>query len=623
MRLFSAATLKAAKQTGESAPWAAAAWQSMQWRVDAWHRSPGSIPSEAGGWIHNYVCDEHWLPLIYEGESPERHVCPAGHVYSGEEYEAAWRVWRHRQISDLSREAALTWAVLGSEVGRQTAVAILNQYADFYIGFDAESNAEAWMLNGHAFNQALTEALWAMPLIHAYDLVVGSLNDAQRERLVRDLWQPLTAVMTRAQDALIARERIDSNYMAWLNVTLGSLGFMLQDEALIERAIDAPAGFISRLNTVILADGFEFECTPYYHNFVLLADLMLAEAACANGVDLYAVSGSGGQTLTGMGCALTKMTWPDGSMIDAAEGSYWQNSIYDSELCQVFEMLHGRAPDPVFAWALQSAYERQDAVRDNWAALLYGRDDVATAVVPPPAHSLLDASGFAVLRSQKKLAAMVAFGPYHTDHHQYDRLSMAVWPFSRDAGSPLYGLSTRRAWYPHSYAHNTLIVDGQTHADCGGELLSWNGRGVSAAVSEAYPDVQIERTVEMEDGVLHDEIVVQAREPHTYDWVFHLDGELAGFDASDPLTGPLAEDGPAAFIQLRAQKQIDDSVSFEIEYDAIAYRLTLRGERPFILLLGTAPGTSRHPQQRRHVLIGRSKSTRQRYQLTIAQNQHD
>ncbi len=92
---------------------------------------------------------------------------------------------------------------------------------------------------------------------------------------------------------------------------------------------------------------------------------------------------------------------------------------------------------------------------------------------------------------------MVPFGPYRGQHHQYDRLSLTVWPFSRDAGSPLYGLPARKAWYPHSYAHNTLVVDGQSHADCGGELLDWNGRCLSVAAPDAYPGVRFERTIEI------------------------------------------------------------------------------------------------------------------------------
>ncbi len=62
-----------------------------------------------------------------------------------------------------------------------------------------------------------------------------------------------------------------------------------------------------------------------------------------------------------MGRAFAQLAWPDGSIPDLAEGSYWQDSIYDPEICQAFEILHAAQPEQIFAWTLRSAYERQGA----------------------------------------------------------------------------------------------------------------------------------------------------------------------------------------------------------------------------------------------------------------------
>lgn len=628
MRLFSEATIEQAKEKIESTQWAKAGWQTVQTRVAMWQEQLAQIPAEAGGWIHNYICPQHWHPLIFDGNLPDQHGCPEGHVCTGEKFDAAWRVWRHRQLADWAREAALAFVVLDLEAGREMARSILTQYADFYTQFDGQSDAESWMLKGHAFNQALTEALWAIPLIHAYDLVADSLSDGERKRFADELWAPLTTVMTRAQDKLIAQNNIKSNYMAWLNVTLGCLGFTLNDSSLIARAIQPPAGFIAHLDKAIFADGLEFECTPYYHNFVLLANLILAEAAKANKIDLYAISGAEGQTLASMGSAFAELAWPDGSIPDIGEGSYWQDSIYDPEVCQSFEILHAasqssikKQPEKQFAWTLQTAYERQGVARDNWAALLYGRDDVETAVAPQPCHTVLEESGIAVLRSHKnqKLAVMVPFASYRRHHHQYDRLSLAIWPFSRDAGSPLYGLPVRKDWYSHSYAHNTLVVDEQSHAPCGGELLAWDGQRLSLAAPDAYPDTDFTRTIEMKDGTIFDELVVQSNDTHTFDWLLHLDGDIVLPPDLEPLSGPLTTTGAGTYIDLLGQTPMIEYVSIDIDYESKLYQLTLRGEQPFTLLLGMAPGTSRQPQQPRHVLIARTVGTEQRYRAIITQ----
>lgn len=619
MRLFSTDSIEFAKQKITTSPWAKAGWDAMQARVANWHSQSVEIPAEAGGWIHNYVCSEHWLPLSYDGDSPTAHVCPAGHICTGEKLDAAWRVWRHRQLTDLAREAGLTFVVLGDEAGRETAVSILTQYADFYTRFDGLSDAEPWMLKGHAFNQALTEALWAVPLIHAYDLIADSLDEAEKARFEQDLWSPLTAVMTTAQDKLLAKDFIESNYMAWFNVTLGCLGFALADQVLIDRAIQPPAGFVAHLDKAIFADGMEFEGTPYYHNFVLLADLILAEAAHANGIDLYAVSGSDGQSLASMGRALAQLAWPDGSLPDLGEGSYWQDSIYTIELIQAFELLSSRQPNALFEATLHNTYILAGKARNNWAALLYGRDFEKTAVSHPTEPTLLKQSGIARLQTNSDLAAMVHFGPFRGHHHQFDRLSVAVWPFSRDAGSPLYALPERKTWYLHSYAHNTLVVDGQSHAECGGELLAWNGRLLKVSAPQAYPDVTFERTIEVLEKNLLDELLVESDTPHTFDWVFHIDGNLKTMHKWHTHSAPLATNGPAAYIELHACKEVRNDISFTIQHNSASYQLKVEGKRPFTLYLGTAPGTTQQPQQRRHVLIGRTVGTAQRYRTTISQ----
>ena len=124
MHLFSKRTIQQAKLNNLAASWAQEGWQALTDRVLAWHRHPQPIPVEAGGWIHNYICPEHWLPLEYDGQMPQTHICPAGHACQGEKYDAAWRVWRHRQLSDLAREAALAFVVLDLPEGRETAVSV-------------------------------------------------------------------------------------------------------------------------------------------------------------------------------------------------------------------------------------------------------------------------------------------------------------------------------------------------------------------------------------------------------------------------------------------------------------------------------------------------------------------
>ncbi|MEM8857185.1 MAG: heparinase II/III family protein [Chloroflexota bacterium] len=622
MYCLKSATIQQAKQKADSAPWAQAAWQLIETAAKDFLESGQTVPHEAGGWIHNYICQETWLPILFDGSTPGVHRSPAGNLVEGEKMDAAWRVWRHREITDLARDAGFAYQVSGSEICREVVVSILEQYADFYSKFDGLSDAEPWMLKGHAFNQALTEGLWAVPLIQAYDCVADTLTAVQKGSICAKLWGPLQRVMEQAQDKLIAKREPHHNYMAWINCCLGLMGFALQNQNLIDRAIKAPAGIKMHLETAILPDNMEFEVTPYYHNFVLLANLILAEAADANGFDIHNFVAPQGQSIVGMGLAVASLAWPDGSLPDISEGSYWQDSIYDPELIQVYEILDGQSDNDCFQHVLAAAYARENRPRTNWAALIFGALQpigdwhVSEAT---PTNTFMASSGLAQWRTENKLAALATFGPYTGHHHQADRLSLVVWPFSKDAGSPLYALAARKEWYPHSYAHNTIVVDGQTHANCGGELVSWDGHQLVMSMPDAYPSIKLTRATKAKDNKIFDVLTAEADDEHTFDWLFHVDGEINPSAEITTKNGPLAQDGAAAFIELTGETEVQKTMSFNISSGNDQYDVKLTGEAPFKVLLGTCPGTSRTPTQRRNVIIGRTIGKKQIYSMEIMQ----
>ncbi len=614
--------LQQAKENAQSTPEFMSAWREIESRALTFLESGQTVPHEAGGWIHNYICQEHWMPILFDGSTPGVHRCPAGHLVEGEKMDAAWRVWRHREITDLARDAGFAYQVTGSETCRKFVVSILEQYADFYSKFDGLSDAEPWMLKGHAFNQALTEGLWAVPLIQAFDCVADTLTAVQKGSICANLWGPLQRVMEQAQDKLIAKGDPHHNYMAWINCCLGLMGFALQNQSMIDRAIEAPAGIKMHLGTAILPDNMEFEVTPYYHNFVLLANLILAEAADANGFDIKNFRAPQGQSNLGMGLAVASLAWPDGSLPDISEGSYWQDSIYDPELIQVYEILSGWSEDEQFQHVLAAAYTRENRPRTNWAALMFGSpkpisDRLGSKATPT--NRFMRSSGLAQWRTENKLAALATFGAYTGHHHQADRLSLVVWPFSKDAGSPLYALAARKAWYPHSYAHNTIVVDGQTHANCGGELKNWDGNQLVMSMPDAYPGIKLERATEAKDNKILDVLIAEAPEEHTFDWLFHVDGDVQPSCQMTAKSGPLGQEGAASFINLTGESVDLNTVSFTINNEEDQYQITLSGDSPFNLLMGTCPGTSRTPTQLRTVIIGRTIGKQQRYSAQIEQ----
>lgn len=618
MQLFTQETLNILKRKADSAD-----WQTLLARVDAWCADAVTLPNQSGGWIHNYICPTHWLPLIYDGDMPNVHRCPAGDTCTGAKYDEAWLAWRHRQIADMSREVALAYVVTGDAGYLAEVERVLLHYAAFYAGSAGADSAETWMVKGRVFNQALTEALWAMPLLHAYALVVDDLSWNVKQQIAHDFFYPLAETMTAAQDSLIANDHVESNYMAWFNAVLGCLGYLLNECALVERAIDGEGGFVRHLSVGVLADGMQYEVTPYYHNFVVLAYQYLAEAALTNGRDLYAVRGEKGQSIQSMWRALTMLTLPDGTIADLGDGSYWIDSIYDTELISVYEIAQTYDDAPAVAITLQNAYARNKSGRDNWAALLFGKnessDEGMFQELQFPKHTAtvrtLPESGVAILEASPKLVAVAPFGAYRGSHSHADQLSLQVWPFSNDAGCVLYGSKARREWYQSAYAHNGLVIDEKSH-----EPFGQARHNIEEKQIELW-SADFSRVVRIESEQLVDELTVSAENSHQYDWLFHIDGQLTLENLEAHGHNETVGDFIEVFERVEGVESADlqgGAAHFTVIHNSQTYKLHLTTEKPFDLLLGTAPGNSWNPTDRRRVIIGRTIGTSQTYRMTIS-----
>ncbi len=623
MHLFSNTTLSDLRQQVEADGPKSADWRRLLSRVDAWCLSQPELPNQSGGWIHNYICPTHWLPLVYDGDKPTEHNCPAGDSCVGAVYDEAWLAWRHRQIADMSREVALAYVMTGKADYLAEVERVLLHYAAFYANSVGADSAESWMITARVFNQALTEALWAVPLIHAFDLVADSLTADVRTQIENDFLRPFGETMAKSQEALIEKDNVASNYMAWFNAAMGCLGYALSDSTLIERAIDGAGGFVKHLDVGVLADGMQYEVTPYYHNFVVLAYQILAEAALANGRDLYAVKGEQGQSIQSMWRALTKLTLPDGTIADLGDGSYWIDSVYDRELYEVYEIAVKHDDDAAVADIMRNAYARSGNGRDHWAALLFGHACLAKPVesgIAPTGWGVkvLANAGTAMLTASSKLVGVAPFGAYRGSHSHGDQLSLQVWPFSNDAGCVLYGVTARREWYQDCYAHNTLVIDGLAPRTFQSADHNIDKSCIELISVDAFA-ADVTRTVSAGSARINDELVVSAETSHQFDWVFHVDGTLTP-NGQTVLTSIEEKAGDsAAGQQILLTERADglNSAEFTISHKNQTYTLSLSGDASFDLLLGSAPGTSWNPTERRHVIIGRTIGQAQTYSMTI------
>lgn len=599
--------------------------EAMRERVDQALQLKLDISPEPGGWWHQYVCPEHSLPLIFDLTSPDKHYCPAGDVYEGEEYDAAFRVFTHRYYADLARDTAVLFQVTSESRYLDTTLAILMQYADLYTGYKGNQQSQKWMTAGRVFQQALTEAIWTVPLTQSFALISEKCSAQQYAHIENGLLRPLADVLLSAHHELVFKQdKLKSNYNAWLIAGLGHLGFALNDNELIQVAIEKPGGFADHLNAAILSDNTEYEASPYYHNFVVWAYTLLAEVALAKGINLYEMQGSHGQSIQGMWASLASLMWPDGTIPFLDDGNYWQNSSFDKELCETYEIALHRTEDEHYAWLLDCAYQRQGTPRDSWSALAYAKHDIQnTPQVVMPSSYLPDA-GLAMLRTgePQNLAALLRFGACGAGHKHYDNLGVVFYPFSADAGNPPYGLETRRTWYQQTAAHNTVLVNGQSQHESVGKLISWtsetNRTEVIATANEAYPGVAFSRKIAIQSNQIVDEVNLQTSAHTLFDWLLHLDTPLDFEDIELIPTSELSlyAEGAACLLDVVSHAtNVEQFSAFFIENET-TYRLAISAPSPIDVFMARSPQRGGLDMPRRHTLIVRQTGEQAQFHAT-------
>ena len=616
MLLFSPSDLNRARQRVQQHAWAAEIFSSIRTRADNWVAHPAPVPALAGGWVHDYVCPEHWCALTFDPASPHTHRCPFGETRVGEKLDAAWRVLEHRRIASIARDLALAYTITNARAYAYAARDILVQYAHNYSRYAGGNDARGWMLKGRVFNQSLTEALWAIPIAHAYDLIRATLSPAQDALIADDLLRPIAATLTRAhQDELGYNPR--SNHNAWLIATLGVLGYALGDDALVARALE---GFRAHLATAILPDGFEYEGTPYYHNFVALAYTLLAEAARANGCDLYTARGLAGQSIAAMWSALASLAFADGSIPQINDGAYHLSGPFASEICEVYEIALARTSNPAFAWLLNRNYAHRP--RDVWSALLFAEQDVARVVAPPRESVCLPSVGIAVLRDDTNTQEIcVPFGPHAGSHSHRDRLGVQIFPWSIDPGTPLYGVKARRTWFQQTAAHNVVVVDGQAQSPCVGQLLNWivspDSTRLWLSADAAYPDVRLSRLLTLAQGVFTDSVLLDSESEHVYDWILHLDGACQ-FDSvtMSDTEDRLGDDGAYRFITFSARRNFVTGFQFTLRHADKMFQINLNVNAPFEIFFARSPARADAPSQPRQTIVARVQQHRANFLLT-------
>ncbi len=485
-----------------------------------------------------YACPKHSVELMFEMFKPFEHRCPRDtmEVYKGNPYDMAWAGKYNRFLASHLIWMGLLYNTYGDEKYAAAGKEILMKFANLYLKYPTENTI---LGPAHVFFGTLSESFWGVDMVYGYDLLYNykGFTEADHKELKEKLFYPLAKITQLFPESA-------SNRQLWYNNVSAAVGFLYNDQSLIDFAMKGKYGFEWQLGSAVPESGFWPEWSGYH--FVALRGMIhLAEMGRHNGYDLYnmKIAGRSMKTMFDAPFLVIKPNYEFPRIKDSGGGNILEYAPYyevgysvyrDPQYLALLNLTHlqrgtqlvgetsalGRAPEPVTIFNLVPDFPRH------------------TTDVYPKESINMEGNGFAVLRNgtdTTRRYLYLDYGIMGGEHGHPDRLQMGYYATGRnwivDPLNESYQYPNLQLWYRQSIAHNTLVVD-QTSQ-------TWtNGYGnffgalpalqvASGGTLTAYPGVKLTRTLLQVGEYFVDLFDASAPEKRMYDMPLHSFGTVS------------------------------------------------------------------------------------------------
>jgi hypothetical protein len=482
----------------------------------------------------------------------------------------------HEQHKRNYRALALAgelYRITGEAVYRDYVRDMLLEYAELYpeLGpHPARSNQQY----GRLFWQNLNDAVWLVNAIQGYEPVRGALAEADRAR-IDTLFRQMAEFMSVESSKTFNRIH---NHATWSTAGVGMTGYVLGDRDLVERALlgsakDGKTGFLRQIDLLLSPDGYYAE-GPYYQRYALWPFVVFAEAIDRHDPGQRIFERRDGVLVKAVTTAI-HLTYAGRFM--SFNDAIRDKSLNTEELYQGVAIAYARTRDP----ALLGIAARQGRVAFSPAGEQVARDLAAGKARPFPFGSLALRDGadgtmgaVVLIRrgdAETGQALVVKNTSLGMGHGHFDKLS---WQFydngaqivtdygaarflnipAKDGGKYLHENET---WAKQTIAHNTLVVDEQSHFGANEDVGERHAPrqlhfadspefSVSIAdIDSAYPGVTMTRMMAsamiegLESPVVVDLLRVKADRARQFDLPLHYNGHL--IEVGPKLSQNLAE----------------------------------------------------------------------------------
>ncbi|MYH32232.1 MAG: alginate lyase family protein [Gammaproteobacteria bacterium] len=532
---------------------------------------------------------------------------------------------QHKRNGVAIREAGIVYQLTGDGRYADHARSLLLAYADLYPDLD-EHPMKKEQTPGRLFWQSLNESVWLVHAIQGYDAIVDTLSGDEKSVIEERLLRPMADFLSVESPQTFDRIH---NHGTWAVAAVGMTGYTLDDPSYVEMSLyglngDGKAGFIRQLDLLLSPDGYYAE-GPYYQRYALMPLVVFARSIENNDPELKIFEYREGILLKAIHACI-ELSY--GGLFFPINDAIREKGLDTVELRHGVAIAYALTGDP----RLLSVASRQESyvlTGDGFEAALAADRGEAE---PYEHRSVLlrdgpsgEQGGLAVLRN--------GAGPGHQalvfkataqgmGHGHFDKLH---WIFY-DNGNEIvadYGaarflniepknggryLPENESWAKQTVAHNTLVVDGESHFGARlavgerfhPEVLHFGSDNdihvAAASMDGAYEGVSFSRTLVLADGALADgPVVVDVLDvtgagARQYDLPVHFKGQV--ITTNPPLRAmterllPLGSANGYQHLWLRAETEVAGGELFSMTWLAgnRFYTYSIQTEEPLEVL---------------------------------------
>lgn len=487
---------------------------------------------------------------------------------------------RHKANFFMLQKAGVLFQILEDEKYAVYVRDMFFQYEEMYKNLPLHPQERSYA-RGKLFWQNLNDSNWLVYAAQGYDAIYDWLSEQERETLENNLFRPFADHLSIDSPQFFNRVH---NHSTWGVAAVGMIGLVMQDEELIDRALngisfdaidadakdndggfiysrDGKAGFLANIDEPFSPDGYYTE-GPYYQRYAMYPFLIFAQALQNTRPDLGILEYQDGILLKAVD-ALLNLTDANGEFFplnDGQKGMSYQNDALVTALNLAY---YYDKRDPKL---LSIAQEHGRVLLDDAGyAVAAGIRDGLTQDFEKKSVNFSDGAqgdegGLSLLRyGNEDLTLLFKYTAQGLSHGHYDKLSFLLngkneeilqdYGMSRFVNIGQKGggnyLPENQSWAKQTISHNTLVVNESSHFGGLYEVGSQHHSDlrfydvtneavqvVSASELNAYPETAMQRTLamiddeEFENPIVLDLFRATTDSTNQYDLPFYYFGQV-------------------------------------------------------------------------------------------------